>query len=141
MQLTKRSDYALRAMLYLAKQGEEKFILSKEIAAEQDIPPKFLPQILVELSRAGLVYTVRGAQGGVRLSRPASEISIKEILEAIEGPLLLSRCLSYKEECRLESACPIKPIWARTQKEILEVWQKTSLQELASSREITASKL
>lgn len=139
MQLTRREDYALRAMLYLAKH-EERFVLSKEVAVEQGIPPKFLPQILVGLSRAGLVQTVRGAQGGVRLSRPASQISISEILEAIEGPLLLSRCLSYKEECRLESACPIKPIWARTQKEILEVWQKTSLEELASGHK-AASKV
>jgi Rrf2 family protein len=118
-------------MLYLAKQGEGKFVLSKKIAAEQDVPPKFLPQILVELSRAGLVYTVRGAQGGVRLSRPASKINVREILEAVEGPLFLSRCLSQEDECQRKSTCPIRPVWTRTQEEILNLWEKTSLEELA----------
>ena len=131
MQLTRRGDYALRAMLYLAKQGEERLVLSREIAAEQDVPPKFLPQILVELSRAGLVHAVRGAQGGVRLSRPASNINVREILEAVEGPLFLSRCLSHEEECQRESTCPIRPVWARTQEEILSLWERTSLEELA----------
>lgn len=131
MQLTRRGDYALRAMVCLAKQGEDRFVLSREIAAEQDVPPKFLPQILVELSRAGLVYTVRGAQGGVRLSRPASSINVREVLEAVEGPLFLSRCLSQEEECQRSNACPIRPVWARTQQEILNLWEKISLEELA----------
>ena len=76
MQITRQADYALRAMLYLARMSEEQKAATSQIAEEQRIPPSFLAKIVSQLSIAGLIHTSRGARGGVSLARPAGEISV-----------------------------------------------------------------
>ncbi|PIX51604.1 Rrf2 family transcriptional regulator, partial [Candidatus Aquicultor secundus] len=93
MQLTRRAEYGIRAMVDLAANSESQPVMSKDIAARQDIPVKFLVQIVPDLKSAGLIYTVRGNGGGIYLGKRPVEINLRQIVEAIEGPIALNQCL------------------------------------------------
>ena len=86
MQITRQADYAVRAVLYLAGLNNGRRAPTSEIAREQRIPPSFLAKIVSQLSVAGVVQTSRGARGGVSLARPSRDISLLEVIEAIDGP-------------------------------------------------------
>lgn len=131
MQLTKRGDYALRAMLDLARQPMDKFILSRDVAERQKIPPKFLAQVMMDLSRAGLVRAVRGAKGGFKIMKSLHEVNMRDIIEAVEGPFALNACLVGKGACEMDCDCPLRPIWARAQSRLVEVLEQATLADLA----------
>lgn len=135
MQLTRRGEYAIRAMYDLAIYEGEGTTYSKEIARRQQIPPKYIAQIILDLSRAGLVYTNRGAHGGVRLAKSADEISLRVIIEAIEGPISLNICLLREGECEKEDDCPIHEIWVKVQGDMLKTLTGTTLTALKSSHD------
>lgn len=135
MQLTRRGEYAIRAMYDLAIYEGEGTTYSKEIARRQQIPPKYIAQIILDLSRAGLVHTNRGAHGGVRLARSADEISLRVIIEAIEGPISLNICLLREGECEKEDDCPIHEIWVKVQGDMLKTLTGTTLTALKSSHD------
>ena len=132
MKLNAKSEYALRAMLDLATRPLEQTTLN-EIALRQSIPPAVLPAIFQLLARAGLVETVRGYHGGVRLGRPAAEVSVRMVFEALEGPLKLHRCDSMQGSCGLDlnPQCPLRGLLEETRRRVLELWGATSLAELA----------
>lgn len=135
MRLTRRGEYALRAMLELAegaRRAEGALVRSQDIAEHQEIPPKFLPQIVNELSRAGFIATVRGASGGVRLARPASEITVAEVIETVEGPLALNECLLDQQPCRRKEGCALAPMWEKAQQALMGVLANTTLEELSA---------
>lgn len=137
MQLTKRGEYGLRVMLELASQPNDQPVCSREIAAKQKIPPKFIPQVIMDLSRAGLVQSVRGQQGGVKLAAIAKKINLRLIVEAVEGPIALNSCLLKGVGCELKKGCPIHPVWVRAQKQMLDVLECTTLDDL--TRRISAN--
>ncbi len=87
MQITRQADYAVRAVLYLAQLGQDRRASTSQIAQEQQIPPSFLAKIVSQLSVAGLLQTSRGARGGVSLARTPDQISLLEVVEAIDGPI------------------------------------------------------
>ena len=130
MQITRQADYALRAMLYLARIPENQKAATSQIADEQRIPPSFLAKIVSQLSIAGLIHTSRGARGGVSLSRTPNEISVLEVIEAIDGPISLNACTVSQAECPLGPDCPLRPIWCGTQEELVNRLRKTSFSEL-----------
>ena len=132
MQITRQADYALRAMLYLARIPENQKAATSQIADEQRIPPSFLAKIVSQLSIAGLIHTSRGARGGVSLARTSTEISVLEVIEAIDGPISLNACTVSQGECPFGTDCPLRPIWCDTQDELVERLRKTSFQELVS---------
>ena len=134
MKLNAKSEYALRAMVDLASRPGEQTTL-EEIAERQQIPPAILPGIVQTLSKAGLVDTVRGYGGGVRLARPAAQVNARMVLEALEGPLHLYRCESARGPCDLGLGrrCPLRALWDKTQSEMLEVWERTTLADLAAA--------
>jgi len=94
MQITRQADYAVRAVLYLTRLGTEQRAATSQIAQEQHIPPSFLAKIVSQLSVAGILQTSRGARGGVSLARSPESISILEVVEAIDGPILLNECVA-----------------------------------------------
>src|SRR3972149_9341168 len=98
MQITRQADYAVRAVLYLAKNGDQRSATSR-VAQEQRIPPSFLAKIISQLSIAGLLHTSRGARGGVTLAREPREITLLEVIEAIDGPILLNECVNGNGAC------------------------------------------
>jgi len=119
MQITRQADYAIRAMLFLARQEPNQRAATKQIAETQKIPPSFLAKIISQLSIAGLIHTSRGARGGVLLARPAQQISLLEVVEAIDGPISLNDCTVSTEACLIGDNCPLHGIWHEAQAELV----------------------
>ena len=99
MEISRRTDYGVRVILDLATLPESQRASTQEIAVRQNIPSPFLAKIISQLALGGLVTTYRGAGGGVTLARPASEISLLHVIEALEGPIRLNRCLLEPDAC------------------------------------------
>lgn len=132
MRLTRRGEYALRAAVDLAAATPGALVRSQDVAERQGIPPKFLPQIINTLARAGIVETVRGAAGGIRLKEPPREIAVCRVIEAVEGEWALNECLVAQEPCRRKEGCSLAPVWARAQQALTDVLCSTTLDQLAA---------
>lgn len=133
MQITRQADYALRAMLYLTQLEPNQRAATSQIAEEQHIPPSFLAKIISQLSIAGLIHTSRGARGGVSLARPPEEISILEVVEAIDGPLSLNECTQNPSACPFGETCPLHSLWCETQAELVDRLRSTSFAQFVST--------
>lgn len=132
MQITRQADYAVRAVLYLSQLGADQRAATSQIAQEQAIPPSFLAKIVSQLSVAGLLQTSRGARGGVSLARPPEQISLLEVVEAIDGPILLNECVSAGGTCQFGDSCPMKPVWCEAQAELVQRLSKTTFAQFKS---------
>jgi len=131
MQITRSGEYGLRGLLFLAKQPPERVTLVSEISKDQNIPETFLAKIFQRLSKAGLLRSIRGAKGGFSLGKPAKEISMREIIEALEGPIALNRCLVKEGECAEEKVCPLHQVWEEIQQRFLEILDRTTIEDLS----------
>ena len=120
MQITKQADYAMRAVIYLARLPQDQKAPTSIIAEQQNIPPSFLAKIVSQLSIAGLIHTARGARGGVALAKPPSEISVLDIIEAIDGSVNLNECTVNPHTCVFSDECPMRLFWVETREELLE---------------------
>jgi Rrf2 family protein len=120
MQITRQADYAVRAMVYLAQLGPDHRAATGQIAREKSIPPSFLAKIVSQLSVAGLLQTSRGARGGVSLAKPPEAISLLDVVEAIDGPILLNDCVADPSKCKFDESCPLKPVWCDAQKMLVD---------------------
>jgi len=130
MQITRQADYALRAMYYLARLGPAQRAATSQIAQERQIPPSFLAKIISQLSIAGLIHTSRGARGGVSLARQPQEISLLDVVEAIDGPIMLNDCTGSAASCPFGDDCPIHPIWCEAQHELVSKLRATTFGDL-----------
>lgn len=135
MEVTKKAEYAISALLELAMNPGQ-FISSKEIAYRQNIPANFLPQIIAMLGNKGWVEGVRGPGGGVRLVGDPNKISVLEIVEVVEGPIAITRCLSLDGDCINDSNCPLHPVWKKAQDAMLGVLSNTNLSDLIEIRKV-----
>ncbi len=118
--ITRQADYAVRSVLDLALRGPEQAAFSRDIAESQDIPPSFLAKILTRLATHGIVQTQRGVNGGVRLARPAGDITVLEVVEAIDGPLSLNLCVKAPGLCPRDMDCVVHPLWETLTQELRE---------------------
>jgi Rrf2 family protein len=134
MQITRQADYAIRAVRYLAKQGPNQRSATSTVAQEMKIPPSFLAKIISQLSIAGLLHTSRGARGGVTLARPAKEISLLDVVEAIDGPILLNECVGDPGDCVFSDDCLVHPIWVEVQDSLVKRLRQTKFDQLASKK-------
>jgi len=107
MQITRQADYAVRAVLYLARLEPNQRAATSQVAKEQHIPPSFLAKIISQLSIAGLLHTSRGARGGVTLARQPKDITLLEVIESIDGPIMLNECVG--ENSRISALDMKKP--------------------------------
>ena len=130
MQITRQADYAVRAVLYLTRLGNEQRAATSQVAQEQRIPPSFLAKIISQLSIAGLLHTSRGARGGVTLAREPKDISLLEVIEAIDGPIQLNECVGEDGVCSFESDCPLRPVWCEAQDELVSRLKNTDFGQL-----------
>ena len=133
MQITRQADYALRAMIYLTQIEPNQRAATSQIAEEQHIPPSFLAKIISQLSIAGLIHTSRGARGGVSLARSPEEISILEVVEAIDGPIALNECSQNPGACPFGEDCPLRALWCETQETLVERLRTTSFAQFLSA--------
>lgn len=132
MQITRQADYAVRAVLYLARLGQEERAATSLVAQEQHIPPSFLAKIISQLSIAGLLHTSRGARGGVTLAREPKEITLLEVIEAIDGPIMLNECVGEAGACTFDVDCPLRPVWCDAQTELVSRLKNTNFAQLVS---------
>lgn len=115
MQITMSADYALRAVIDLADSSNGKLVAAGEIARRQDIPLSYAVKVLQALARAGIVVCQAGRKGGVRLLRSADELSVLDVVEAVDGPIALSRCLLRPRICPRDRDCPVHGFWSDVQ--------------------------
>ncbi len=134
MRITRKAEYAIRLMLDLAMQEGNFPIQTKSVAQRQDIPPQFLAHIVLDLTRAGLVHSARGNQGGLSLARKAKDLTIRQIVEAIEGPIALNQCLVSEDACPRQRGCPVFDMWSEAQRRMLSVLEQTTLEYLVSAK-------
>lgn len=134
LQISRKIDYALRAMIHLASLPGERVVPLQEIVSATQLPRDFLAKIFKELTFRKLVRSVRGAHGGYQLARPAREISFLEVIEAAEGPVQLNVCLDHKDRCEVSASCTMYHVWQQGQERMLEVYRSTSLADLNGSQ-------
>ena len=136
MNVSTKSEYGLRALIYLASCQEGKAIPAREIAEKWKVPIKYLEQILKALKDGGIVEGQVGVAGGYRLTRPASMITAGEVIRILDGRLAPMGCVSTYdyEPCEFEPACGLKMLWARTRTAMLAVLDQTTIADLALTR-------
>lgn len=115
LRVTNAADYAIRAMIHIACLPEGSVALRADIARVNDIPTSFMAKILRSLVKAGLLRSTRGVNGGFALARRTTEISLLDVVEAIEGPLGLADCTEDPCRCELADECPAQPVWSTVQ--------------------------
>jgi Rrf2 family protein len=131
LELTKRGDYAVRAMLALARGSDNGLLSARRIADAMVIPVRFLPQVLTDLGRAGLVEAVPGRSGGYRLTRAASAISLLDVIEAVEGDSRRRTCVLRGGPCGLDGTCDVHDVFFRGQEALLTELAGSTLADLA----------
>jgi Rrf2 family protein len=134
LELTRRGDYAVRAMLALAGSEDAAPTTVREIAADMDIPVGFLPRVMADLSRAGLVTSTIGRTGGYALARPPDRISLLEVIEAVEGDSRRTRCVLRGGPCGRDGHCQVHDVFFAAQDAMLARLARASLAEVAVAR-------
>ncbi len=119
LELTKRADYAIRAVLALSRAGDGERLSVRRIAADERIPERFLPLVMGDLVRAGLVEGTVGRTGGYRLAKPSAKISLLEVVEAVEGDSRRRVCVLRGGPCALAAVCDVHAVFAAAQDEVL----------------------
>jgi len=117
--ITRATDYAIRAVLFMAAQPHGEIVYKRDICKAQEITPAFLTKILQPLIRDGLVGSQRGVGGGFFLLKPASEITLLDVIKTQEGPVYLNQCLIEQDNCGRESFCPAHGVWKEIREEFM----------------------
>ena len=135
MQVSRKVDYALRAVIHLADAEESERICSVgEISTRERIPRQFLEKIVQELIHKGLVRSRRGPRGGYVLARPADKMTFRDVIEAVEGPIALNNCTGDHADCSLIGACGMERIWREGQRRMMDLFDKTTIADVRHPR-------
>ena len=134
LRINRQTDYAVRVVLALAQRGEGTRMSSADIQKEMLIPKAFMVRIVAQLSREGLVNAFPGRDGGLMLPRPASQITLKDVVEAFEGTILLSECMQVKgeDDCPFQSNCLVRSKWGRVQLAMMREMASITFESLAN---------
>src|ERR671913_2494426 len=138
MRVSAKSDYALRALIEMAGRADGRAVSAEELGRLQDIPHGFLQAILADLRRAGVVMSQRGQSGGWRMGRSASEVSVADVIRAVDGPLVSVYGLRPEAVSYNDSADVLQHVWIAARSSLREVFEEVSIQQLADA-ELPAS--
>jgi Rrf2 family protein len=131
LRLSKKSDYALIAMKHLATRSDASSSSAREISESYDIPLELLAKVLQRLVRGKLLVSVQGTRGGYRLARHASAISVADVIQAVDGPVMVTACSTDDHNCDQYSKCSVRdPLW-KIKNRILDALNTVSVQEMA----------
>ncbi|HEY2857665.1 MAG TPA: Rrf2 family transcriptional regulator [Terracidiphilus sp.] len=133
MQLTRAADYGVRVMIHLAGKPKGKRLSLPELAAATATPESFLSKVLQALTHDGLLVSQRGQMGGFELSARGHASSVRDVVEAVDGPIHLNVCLTSGKSCSRQAWCPAHPVWARAQEAMLEVLESALIAHLAGT--------
>jgi Rrf2 family protein len=134
MQITRQADYAVRAIYYLSTLESGSRASTSQIAKEQHIPPSFLAKIISQLSVAGLLHTSRGARGGVSLAGDPQDITMLDVIEAIDGPILLNECVDGGHGCQFDKDCPMRVMWCEIQEDLVSRLGGTTFSDFSQEK-------
>lgn len=136
MQFTKAEEYGIFGVIHLAEQDRSSVTPLSEISEAQNIPEKFLAKIFQSLSKSGIVRSHRGVRGGFTLARDPREITIKEILETIQGPYHLTKCIMDIETCdrkaRRNGFCPLREVIMIAERQLCSVFEQYTVADLVA---------
>lgn len=127
VKLTRKAEYGLIALLHIDARRDGGLVTAKEIAENYQLPAELLGKVLQSLAREGLVESVQGAKGGYRLSTPIEEVSLGEVIEKLEGPIVITPCCDGSMDCRQVNSCNIRSPVQRIQEEVREFFYALSL--------------
>ena len=139
LQLNQRTDYGLAALLYLAGRSQESLTSLQEISDSTDIPVEFLRKIFQQLAKAGVIHSLKGRRGGVRLARRPEEITLLEVVESLEKTMGLVRCLRG-EFCPRSDTCPASRFWHEALVQFRQSLRNVTISELAGMDTSKATK-
>ncbi len=132
MEIIRRdTDYALRALVYLASRRGN-VVSAAEVAAQQDVPLEFLQKLFQKCARAGIVGAHRGVRGGFFLTKDPRDTTVLEVVESIQGPLTMNKCLLGKEGCPRATGCPLKSKWIGIEAQIADFLRGVTLDDLVN---------
>jgi len=141
MLITRATEYAIRALLYLAKQAKGEIVLKKDICSTQDITPAFLTKILQPLIKEGIVGSQRGVGGGFYLLKDPEEVTLLDVVKAEEGPLYLNYCVAQQGICKKDVFCPVHGAWHEIRNELMGTLGRYSFADLARKEETNLRRL
>jgi len=131
MKLSRESEYGIQGLIHLAQQPPGTVTQLAGIAEAQGLPQSFLAKIFQKFMQYGLVRSFRGTTRGYTLGRPAAEITLKEVLEAIEGPGIFERCIFWSHRCAEDNPCVLHEGWKQIKPKVTAMMEVTTLQDLA----------
>lgn len=134
MRVSAKSDYALRALIEMATRTDGRAVSAEEIGRLQEIPHGFLQAILADLRRASIVVAQRGQSGGWRMARPASEVSVADVIRAVDGPLVSVYGLRPEAVTYNDSAKVLQHVWIAARRSLRDVFEQVSIQQLADGK-------
>jgi Rrf2 family protein len=137
MQLTRAADYAVRVMILMVSLPTGTRLPLGTLAAEVDVPESFLSKVLQTLTRAGLLVSRRGTDGGFELAAGTAQITMLDVIQAVDGPIQLNICLRNDGTCERAEKCPAHPVWERAQEAMLAVLSTTVISDLAKPAQCT----
>ena len=135
MHISRAGEYGVLGLLHLVRQPAGQTVMIDAVSRDVAIPKSFLAKIFQDLAKAGILRSQRGAGGGFALARPADQITVLEIIEAIDGKIALQRCLSEVPDCERRDSCALCSLFEQAQDRLKEVFSRTTLFELAAKQE------
>lgn len=130
MQMTRGVEYGIEGILYLARRDQDEPALIREISQATAIPETFLSKIFQRLATKGLIRSRRGFRGGFRLARPAERITLREIVEALQGPIEFHRCLDHLRARGRSGRCHVKHVFDQVQQKVASILEQTTLEDI-----------
>ncbi|MCK4570412.1 Rrf2 family transcriptional regulator [Candidatus Bipolaricaulota bacterium] len=140
MLYSKTAKYAVLALAEVALCPPEHPVSTKQIAASASVPYPLLAKIVGQLRRAGLVHAARGKHGGILLTRPAKDITIQDVVLAMDGPDVLNDCPLFLTPCNCEKECDMHPLWKPARDAVVKFFENTTLQDIANGRQAIQKK-
>jgi Rrf2 family protein len=131
LSISRQTDYACRVILHLAMLPPSERVTAQDVAKKRLIPRALVRRVITQLSNAGLLTTTRGLNGGLELARPASEISLLDVVQAMEGPLALNACVINPQACPLMQVCSVHETWVHTREMLAAELSQSTFDKLA----------
>ena len=135
LELSRKCDYALRAVIYLARISQERYGRVSEIAKAKDIPQAFLAQILPQLANRGVVKSQQGAHGGYALARSPDTITFLDVIESVEGPLRLNKCVEGRhDDCSILDGCEMAHVWSQAETQMVDFLRSVTMADMLAAK-------
>ena len=133
MKLTRAGEYAVRIVLHLAQGDPHTWVKRHQISQDMDVPYPFLGKIGPQLAAAGLIEIAQGPKGGYRLARAAENISLLDVVEAVEGPIALNQCLIHIDSCGRSPVCAVHQVWLKARQDMRDTLASANFADLAAA--------